>query len=71
MIMHMLMKNLLKIIKLKHLMIHVKYVLVKENKNLLNQNVTIKYVCNVLRNLKNNKNINNVQFVDNMIGMKR
>ena len=69
--MNILMENLFKIIKLKYLLIHVKYVLMKENKNLLNQCADIKYVQSVLNNLKNKNNINYVHFVDNIIGIKK
>lgn len=51
-------------------MTYVKYVSMKENKNLLKLNVDTKYVQDVLNNLKNKKNINYVHFVDSMIGMK-
>ena len=68
--MNILMESFLKFIKLKYLMIYVKYVLVKENKNLLNQSVDTKYVHSVLNNLNNKNNINYVHFVDSMIGMK-
>ena len=57
--------------KQKYLMIYVKYVLMKENKNLLKLSVAIKYVWNVLKNYKDNKNINYVHHVDNIIGMKK
>ena len=57
--------------KLKFLMIYVRYALMKENNNLLNLNVDIKYAQNVLNNLKNKNNINYVQFVDRKIGMKK
>ena len=52
-------------------MIHVKYVLMKENKNLLKLNVIIKYVQIAFNNLKNKMIMNHVHFVDNMIGMKK
>ena len=52
-------------------MTYVKYVLVKENNNLLNLNVAIKYVQSVLNNLKNKNNMIYVHFVDSMIGMKK
>ena len=43
--MNIFMKNLYILFhKLKYLMIFVKYALMMENKNLLNQNVVIKYV---------------------------
>lgn len=45
MIMNILIENLfIQNQKQKHSMIYVKYVLMKENKNLLNQNVDTKYV---------------------------
>ena len=44
MVINILMENLFLIVKLKNLMIHVKYVSMKENKNLLKLNVDIKYV---------------------------
>ena len=65
------MEILFLIVKQKHLMTYVKYVLVKENNNLLNLNVAIKYVQSVLNNLKNKNNMIYVHFVDSMIGMKK
>ena len=44
MIIHILMEILLKFIKLKYLMIYVKYVSMKDNKNLLNLSVNIESV---------------------------
>ena len=52
-------------------MTYVKYVLMKENKNLLRLNVDIKYVYNVLKDFKNNRNIIYVHYVDKIIGMKK
>ena len=70
--MNILMENLLvQFHKLKYLMTYVKYVLVKENNNLLNLNVDIKFAQSVLNNFKNKNNINYVHFVDNKIGMKK
>ena len=70
-VMNILMENLFaQNQKQKHLMIYVKYVSMKENKNLLKLNVAIKYAQNALNNLNNKNNINYVHFVDNMIGMK-
>lgn len=71
MVIHILMENLLKIIKQNYLMMYVKYVSMKENKNLLKLSVVIKYVWNVLNNFKNNKNMNYAHYVDNIIGMKK
>ena len=71
MIIHILMETLFLIFKQKYLMMCVKYVLMKENKNLLNQSVDIKYAQSVLNNLKNKNNINYVHYVDSMIGMKK
>ena len=51
-------------------MTYVKYVLVKENNNLLDLNVDIKFAQSVLNNFKNKNNINYVHFVDKKIGMK-
>ena len=70
MVINILMENLFLIVKLKNLMIHVKYVSMKENKNLLKLNVDIKYVQNALNNFKNKNNINYARFVDNIIGIK-
>ena len=52
-------------------MTYVKYVLMKENKNLLRLNVDIKYVQIALKDFKNNRNIVYVHYVDNIIGMKK
>ena len=49
---------------------YAKYVLMKENKNLLNLSVAIKFAQSVLNNFKNKNNINYVHFVDKKIGMK-
>lgn len=69
--MNILMENLYMLFhKLKYLMIYVKYVLMRENKNLLNLNVVIKYVQNAFNNLKNKNNINCVHFVDRKIGIR-
>lgn len=57
-------------LKVKYLMTHVRYVLLKENKNLSNLYVDIKYVQNALKNFKNKINIKYVQFADNTFGMK-
>ena len=71
-VMNILMENLFaQNQKQKHLMIYVKYVLMRENKNLLNLNVDIKFAQSVLNNFKNKNNINYVHFVDNKIGMKK
>ena len=52
-------------------MISVKYVLVKVNKNLLIQNVIIKYAMNVFANLWKKILVNvYVQFADKEIGIK-
>ena len=70
--MNILMENLfVQNQKLKYLMTYVKYVLVKENNNLLDLNVDIKFAQSVLNNFKNKNNINYVHFVDNKIGMKK
>ena len=50
-------------------MTYAKYVLLKENKNLLKLNVIIEYAQNVSKNFKNN--IKYVHFVDRKIGMKK
>ena len=72
MIIIILMENLfIQFHKLKYLMTYVKYVLMKENKNLLKLNVVIKYVYNVLNNLSNNIDINYVHYVDKIIGIKK
>ena len=70
--MNLLMENLfIQFLKLKYLIIHAKYVLMKENKNLLKLSVVIKYVQSVLNNLKNNMIMNHVLYVDKIIGMKK
>ena len=70
--MNILMENLfVQNQKLKYLMTYVKYVLVKENNNLLDLNVDIEFAQSVLNNFKNKNNINYVHFVDNKIGMKK
>ena len=72
MIINILMGTLLvQFLKLKYLIIHAKYVLMKENKNLLYLNADTKYVQNVLNNLKDKKNMNHVLYVDKIIGMKK
>ena len=73
MIMNILMENLFitQFHKQKHLTAHAKYVLMKENNNLLNQNVDIKFVYNALKNLKIKNKINYAHFVDRKIGMKK
>lgn len=57
-------------LKVKYLMTHVRSVLLKENKNLSNLYVDIKYVQNALKNFKNKINIKYAQFADNTFGMK-
>lgn len=69
--MNILMENSFLTIELKYLMIHAKYALVKDKKNLLYLFAVIKYVQIALKNLKNKNNINYVQFVDRKIGMKK
>ena len=67
MIIHILMETLFLIFKQKYLMMCVKYVLMKENKNLLNQSVDIKYAQSVLNNLKNKNNISKAIKKENYI----
>ena len=71
--MNILMENLFitQFHKQKHLTAHAKYVSMKENKNLLNQIVIIKFVQTALKNFKNKKSINYVHYVDNMTGIKQ
>ena len=57
--------------KQKYLMIYVKYVLTKENKNLLYLNAITKFVYNAFLNSKEHLIINLVQFADNIIGLNK
>ena len=57
--------------KPKYLMIYVKYVLTKENKNLLYLNAITKFVYNAFLNSKEHLIINLVQFADNIIGLNK
>lgn len=52
-------------------MMYAKYVSIKANKNSFKQLVIIIYVYNVSNKYQNNKMFKNVQFVDNIIGIKK
>ena len=52
-------------------MMYAKYVSIKANKNSFKQLVIIIYVYNVSNKYQNNKMLTNVQFVDNIIGIKK
>ena len=52
-------------------MIYAKYVSMKANKNSFKQLVIIIYVYNVSNKYQSNKMLTNVQFVDNITGIKK